>query len=207
VNEIVDQLKIARFSVVGVSAGGPHALVCGAHPIAERIVRIGVVSGMGPVDAPDATRGMSRTRRVGVFLGAHAPFVLRPLFWLARNPSRNPERFVDRHSEGFSASDHEQLHDPAIRALRVRSYAEATRGGVRGFAHEVAMLTRPWGFALGDVTPEVRLWHGEDDASTPVTMARHVAASLPRCRAVYYPDEGHLVAARHWDEIVSALVP
>jgi len=207
VSAIVAQLNIARFSVVGVSAGGPHALACGAHPIAERIVRIGVVSGVGPFDAPEAMRGMSRSRRVGAFLAAHAPFVLRPLFWAIRNPSRNPERFVDRHSEGFSASDLAMLRDPAMRALRIRSYAEATRPGVRGFAHEAAMLARPWGFELGDVTPEVCLWHGEDDASTPVTMARHVAAALPRCRAVYYPGEGHFVAARHWDEIVSALAP
>jgi hypothetical protein len=36
-------------------------------------------------------------------------------------------------------------------------------------------------------------------------MARHVEESLRRCRARYFPGEGHFVAARHWDEIVRAL--
>jgi pimeloyl-ACP methyl ester carboxylesterase len=137
----------------------------------------------------------------------HAPFLLRPLFWAFRNPARNPERFVLRSSEGFSATDRALLRDPEMRSLRARSYAEATRRGVRGFAYEVALLGRPWGFSLSDVRCDVFLWHGEEDASTPISMARHVEEALPRCRARHFPGEGHFVAARHWEEITRALVP
>jgi pimeloyl-ACP methyl ester carboxylesterase len=132
--------------------------------------------------------------------------LLRPLFWAIRNPARNPERFVQSYSAGFSSSDRALLDDPVIRSLRARSYAEATRQGVRGFAYEVALLTRPWGFSLSDVACEVLLWHGDEDASTPISMALHVAKALPRCRAQYFAGEGHFVAARHWDEIVLALI-
>jgi pimeloyl-ACP methyl ester carboxylesterase len=150
---------------------------------------------------------MAAQRKVGAWIARHAPFLLRPLFWAVRNPARNPERFVERFSEGFSAADRELLESPAIRSLRARSYAEATRQGVRGFAYEVALLTRAWGFALSDIACEVLLWHGDEDASTPIAMARHVADSVPRCRARFFPGEGHFVAARHWDEIVVALMP
>ena len=84
--------------------------------------------------------------------------------------------------QGFSASDRALLADPAIRLLRTRSYAEATRHGVRGFAHEVALLTRPWGFSPSEVTCDVLLWHGEEDASTPDlhgTLCRGVSSPLP----------------------------
>jgi pimeloyl-ACP methyl ester carboxylesterase len=206
VRELVDQLGIDRFSAVGVSGGAPHALACGVR-LAGRIVRLGVVSGVGPLEAAGATSGMAGQRRAGAWLARRAPFLLRPLFWAVRNPARDPEGFVRRFSDGFSAADRALLESPEIRSLRARSYAEATRRGVRGFAYEVALLTRPWGFFLSEVSCEVLLWHGEEDASTPVTMARHVAASLPRCQARFLPGEGHFVAARHWEEIVAALTP
>ena len=204
VRELVDHLGIQRFSVVGVSGGAPHALACGLK-LSHRISRLGIVSGVGPLDASDATSGMAAQRKVGAWVARHAPSVLRPLFWAIRNPARNPERFVQRNSDGFSPSDRELLEDPVIRSLRARSYAEATRCGVRGFAHEVALLTRPWGFSLSDVPCDVFLWHGEEDASTPVSMARHVAESLPHCHARYFPGEGHFVAARHWEEIIRTM--
>jgi pimeloyl-ACP methyl ester carboxylesterase len=204
VRELADHLGLERFSVAGISGGAPHALACGVA-LSDRIRRIGVVSGIGPLEASDATVGMAAQRKAGAWVARRAPFLLRPIFWAFRNPTRNPERFVERFSEGFCAADRALLADPEVRALRARSYAEATRRGVRGFAYEVALLSRPWGFALSQVACEVLLWHGEEDASTPVAMARHVEQSLLRCRARYFPGEGHFVAARHWDEIVRAL--
>ncbi len=190
--------------MAGISGGAPHALACGVA-LADRIRRIGIVSGIGPLEAAGATAGMAAQRKTGAWLARHAPSLLRPILWAFRNPSRNPERFVERFTEGFSAADLGLLADPAVRSLRTRSYAEATRRGVRGFAYEVALLSRPWGFSLSQVVCEVVLWHGEGDASTPIAMARHVEKSLPRCRAHYFPGEGHFVAARHWEEIVRAL--
>jgi pimeloyl-ACP methyl ester carboxylesterase len=205
VEELANHLGCEHFSVVGVSGGAPHALACGVR-LADRIRRLGVVSGMGPIEAAGATAGMAAQRRLGTVIARHFPFLLGPLFWAVRNPARNPERFVRQFSEGFSASDRSLLADPALSYLRARSYIEATRQGVRGFAYEVALLTRPWGFSLAEVMSDVLLWHGEADASTPISMARYVAASLPRCRATYFPSEGHFVAARHWEEIVSSLL-
>lgn len=204
VRELVDHLGIERFSVVGVSGGAPHALACGLR-LSHRIRRLGVVSGIGPIEASGATSGMAAQRKAGAFVARHASFLLRPLFWAFRNPARNPERFVQRFSEGFSAADRALLEDPIFRSLRSRSYAEATRLGVRGFAYEVGLLARPWGFSLSEVTSDVHLWHGEEDASTPISMARHVAASLPCCHTRFFPGEGHFVAARHWEEIIGAL--
>jgi pimeloyl-ACP methyl ester carboxylesterase len=204
VRELADHLGLERFSVVGISGGGPHALACGAR-LAARIHRLGVVSGIGPLEAAGATQGMAAQRRQGALVARRAPWLLRPIFWAFRNPARDPERFVARFTEGFSAADRALLADPAMLAMRARSYAEAARQGVRGFACEVALLARPWGFPLSEVACEVRLWHGEEDASTPLAMARHVAASLPRCALRSFPGEGHFVAARHWPEIVGTL--
>ena len=203
--ELAQHLAIDRFSVVGISGGAPHALACGAK-IPERIYRLGIVSGFGPIDAPASTAGMAFQRRVGAFAARHLRFLVRPLIWAFRNPARNPERFVERFTSGFPGADAFLLDNEELRSMRARSYAEATRRGVQGFALEAILVAQPWGFSLADVPCRVHLWHGEQDASTPVSMARHVAQSLPRCRPTYFPNEGHFVAARHWDEIVEALI-
>ena len=149
---------------------------------------------------------MASQRKAGAFAARHLRFLVRPLMWAFRNPARNPERFVERFTSGFPGSDTLLLESPELRSMRTRSYAEATRRGVRGFAWEVILVAQPWGFSLADVPCQVYLWHGEQDASTPVSMARHVAESLPHCEATFFPNEGHFVAARHWDEIVATLI-
>ncbi len=203
--ELVQHLAIDRFSVVGISGGAPHALACGAK-IPDRIYRLGIVSGFGPIDASGSTTGMVLQRKVGAFAARHLRFLVRPLMWAFRNPARNPERFVERFTSGFPGSDAQLLENPELRSMRARSHAEATRRGVRGFAWEVILVAQPWGFSLADVQCQVHLWHGEQDASTPVSMARHVAESLPHCEATFFPNEGHFVAARLWDEVVATLI-
>jgi pimeloyl-ACP methyl ester carboxylesterase len=47
--ELADALGIDRFSTLGVSGGGPFAAAC-AHQIPDRLISVGIVCGMGPVD-------------------------------------------------------------------------------------------------------------------------------------------------------------
>ena len=53
---LVDELGVKEFSILGYSGGGPFALAC-THAMPELIRRVVIVSGMGPVDAPKAKKG------------------------------------------------------------------------------------------------------------------------------------------------------
>src|ERR1700761_7059678 len=57
VEQLADRLKLDRFVVIGVSAGGPYALACGAA-LGDRVSMIGVVSSLSPLCAPHAVPGM-----------------------------------------------------------------------------------------------------------------------------------------------------
>ncbi len=157
------------------------------------------------MDAPAVLTGSAPERHIGYVLARRAPWLFHFIIWLARNPHRNPERFQQQFGAGAAPCDLAIMARPEFKAMMVRNYAQATRAGVRGFVHEVALAARPWGFRLEDITLPVRLWHGEEDRSTPIGMARYMASTLPNCHATFLPGEGHLFLFDRWGEILGDL--
>jgi len=202
--EAADALGFDRFAVASSSGGGPFALACGAR-IPERLAGVGVVGGLGPLDAPGATEGMELTNRIGFKL-ATVPLVLRPFLWRRiRKIRRDPEGFVDAWAESAADPDARILQQPDVRAGFCQNFPEAVRQGTKAPLYETRLHVRPWGFDLADIPVHVHVWHGGRDAFTPVSMARHVADEIPSSSAHIYPDEGHLLHYEYWDEMLSTL--
>jgi len=207
IEEAADLLGLDRFTVLGASGGGPYALAC-AHEIPERITRAGVVSGVGPYDAPGATQGMRWQNRIGFQLGARFPALARLIMWsMERQVRRRPERTLDAIAQAMSSVDAEVVRRPGVREVLAADIAEAFRQGSRGAALDVVLLGRPWGFRLDGIKPVVLLWQGEADVLVPPAMGRHLAAQIPNCHATFFPGEGHLLVVDHMSEIVRAFAP
>jgi len=207
VAEAADLLELERFAVLGASGGGPYALAC-AHAIPERITRAGVISGAGPYGAPGVTAGMRWQNRVGFQLGARVPPLARLIMWnMARVVRRRPERVLDAIAQAMSGRDGEIVRRPAVREILAADIAEAFRQGSRGAALDVVLLGRPWGFALDEIRLPVLLWQGEADRLVPPAMGRRLAATIPNCRATFFPGEGHLLFVDHMSEIVREFAP
>jgi pimeloyl-ACP methyl ester carboxylesterase len=202
---VAAHLGIDRFSVVGVSGGGPYVAAC-AYKIPDRLHAAAILSSAGPIDEPGALAGMPPIRQLAARIGCHAPWLLHPLMWLAYNPRRNPERFFARYTAHNPPADRVLLDQPWFRTMLTSSYAESTRRGLRGFAWEIRLMSRPWGFRLADICMVVDLWHGDEDTSTSPAMAKHLARAIPRCRARFLPGEGHFLLFTHWAEILSELL-
>jgi pimeloyl-ACP methyl ester carboxylesterase len=200
-----DGLNLDRFAIAGISAGGPYAAAC-AYKIPQRLTGVAIISSVGPVDVPGGIEEMPRIRRLGEFIAKRFPLILRPILWLMSNPKRNPERFFQRMVSGNSAIDREILSRPSIKGMLMKSYLEATRNGLQGFAHEAVLLSNPWGFSLDEILLPVHLWHGEQDANVSLSAARYMAETISGCRATFLADEGHWLILRHWEEILSALL-
>lgn len=203
--ELMDALRIDRFAVVGVSGGGPYVAAC-ARKIPQRLTAATMAGSGGPTDAPGALDGIARQRRMGYLAARYAPWLFYAIVWLTHNPQRNLNRFFEKYTAESAAPDLAFIRQPEISAMLKRNYAEATRHGVRGFVHEVMIESRPWGFGLAEIQLPVRIWHGDQDTSTPIGMARYVAQTLPNCCATYLPGEGHFVVFTHWREILSELL-
>jgi pimeloyl-ACP methyl ester carboxylesterase len=199
-------LGLKRFAVAGHSGGGPYASAC-AWRLPERVYAAAVLCGAGPIEAPDAAEGMTGLNRFGLQFGRFVPWPLwRVLIGLAYGKrARDPAAVQEAETGSRPSADEEQMHRPEVRETCLLSEVEAFRQGLQGMAWEARLLTRSWGFDLGQIRIPVHLWHGTADNTAPISMGRAVAARIPGCRATFCPDEGHLLLFPHWEEILAAL--
>lgn len=189
---LADRLELRRFSIIGVSGGGPYALACAAL-LPDRLARVALVCPLGPLDVADGKAGMLAQDRALLALAAHAaPLARGVVRMLAHWMRRDAGRYLKFMMAGMVSPDRDLFADPGYRSIVLASAAEALRQGGRGAAWELTLIARPWDFRLQDVRMPVSLWQGLADQILPAHMARRLAAALPSCHPRYFPDEGHL---------------
>jgi pimeloyl-ACP methyl ester carboxylesterase len=191
VAELADALIIDRFSILGVSGGGPYTAAC-AWKMPDRLDAVGIICGMGPVDVPDLIRGMPWPYRQGLRLAGRLPKIAAAFYCFSAFFFRNyPERTLSILSGKVAEPDKIALKNKALIQVLSASFREAFRNSLRWPATDMVLYSRPWGFPLEDIDIAVHLWHGEKDRIVPPEMARYMAGSIPNCRATFFPDEGH----------------
>jgi pimeloyl-ACP methyl ester carboxylesterase len=206
IGQLADALGLDRFSVAGVSGGGPYALACARH-IPERLTAVAVVCGLGPLHSPLVRGGMTPLARRTFYLCRTAPWLLRMIFartaWRLR---RDFDWYLSHISDALPPADKQALFGSELKDIIVQSTLEAVRLGTRGSAWEGKLYASPWPFRLEDISTEVYLWHGEQDATVPATIGRHVAQTLGNCRPRFYADEGHFsLVTNHMTEFFEVL--
>jgi pimeloyl-ACP methyl ester carboxylesterase len=203
---LADHLEIERFSVLGVSGGGPHALAC-AYRIPERLRGVAIASSPCPFDYRRATDNFAPSRLEEFTLAREAPAMLRPTVDRAvQRILTEPEAYFAELGERLDASDGRLLATPEVRSMYCGDLAEAVQAGGEGWLIEAHLLASPWPFDLGDIRVPVRIWHGERDRIAPPRMARLLWRALSGSELRLAPGEGHLFFFRHIDEILQSLV-
>lgn len=203
--ELAEALKIDTFAVAGISAGAPYVAAC-AYKIPDRVTHASLISGVGPTDLESDTQKLYRKRQRAITLARKAPWLLRPLIWLLQNPRRDPERYFQNTFAESSPPDQDILSQPEIKAMLIPNWLEGVRQGVRGFAWEGVIFSHPWGFPLEEISVPVSIWHGDMDASMPLSMAESLAQSIPDCKLRVIPGEGHFLLFKYWREILTDLL-
>lgn len=203
---LADRLAIDRFSVLGVSAGGPYALAI-AHRLGARVERIALCSALSPFCAPHRAPGLQR--RIGLPLAAlaAAPKLSRgigntvlPLL------SRHPHVITAVIAAHAAPGERARLGSASERTAASSSFLDAACGGVGGLIDDFLTYAHGWGFDPGEIGAEVQLWHGAGDPLVPVEHALQLAAALPRCHVFIDPDEGHHFFRSSLEQILVALV-
>jgi pimeloyl-ACP methyl ester carboxylesterase len=198
VRAVADALGFDRFSVVGGSGGGPHALACAAL-LAGRVERVACQSSLAPL----GERGLPRAR----WLSGMEPEIAAELTWadagedvlvrqmemaqqlMAKRVAEDPGALL---GEGAPAGDVEFLRRPEVVAAFRRIIAEQARAGVGGSVDDTLAFVRDWGFDLADIAVPVLLTYGDADTSCPVAHGRFLATAIPTAIVVETAGSGHL---------------
>lgn len=185
ISELADSLALDKFSVMGVSGGCPYAIVC-AFKIPDRLVHVGIISGLGPYGAP------------GVKKSAASPIVKLPRFvrkmilkGFKKVLEKNPDKVARKMKKRFPPSDQAVMAVTAERDVLLDALKEGLSAGPEGAMQDTEIYKNDWGFELKAVHKKLFLWHGEDDLSVPVETGRYMAGEFPNCTATFYAGEGH----------------
>jgi len=205
VAQLANQLRLDRFAIIGWSGGGPYAAACG-HVLADRVRVVGLVSSPAPISGVKKADYLRKFDRIGALASKRAPWMVRLALWHWGRPQRrDPVRFFEESVADMCPADQDVLSDPDLRSMMIENSAELYRQGGRGMYDEALALARKWGFRPAEIYAPVHLWHGEQDETVPVSMARFLARAIPKCEATIYPDEGHHLLFSRWSEILGTL--
>src|SRR4051812_6791476 len=163
VRELADRLELDRFSLAGISGGGPPVLGC-AYGLGDRILTSVIVSGGGPPEAPreGMTKGNVKMLANAEKRPALTALPMAPLIWVAR---RFPTTFAGSPSKKAPECDRQVQSRPEVRDIYITGMRNARPGDARAMVYEFRMYGRPWEFDIADIRTRIDIWHGSEDIS------------------------------------------
>jgi pimeloyl-ACP methyl ester carboxylesterase len=199
---LADHLGLERFSVVGISGGGPHAAVC-ARFMGERVVATGIVSGVGQMSDAAAAEGMMPLNRALSSLARRSTYLVYPLFAAQTVLTRRwPDGVLRSAPKHLPSADAAIMTRPEVMAAVKEDFRLASSTTAMAAAQDFALFARGWGFRLEDIIGTVHVWHGDADRNVPYAHGRHHAEAIPGARFHDCPGEGHMLVIDHLEEIL-----
>ncbi len=189
--EFASRLGLGKFSVLGISGGGPYALAC-AHACPDPLVSVTVACGAPPIAELAAIGGLHPAYRFLLGLFRRRPEWVRAVFKLARPLMLWPDavHFLPPTRLVLPKPDADAIADPDHFAGVFLCQRDAFVD-VNGLYADAALYAEPWGFRLEDIQMPVQFWHGRDDANFHYSLAEGMVARVPRGSLRIIESEGH----------------
>jgi pimeloyl-ACP methyl ester carboxylesterase len=186
VAETADALGLDRFAVLGVSGGGPYALACGSA-LGERVTRIGIAVGVGPVEATgmETAQAITGPSRFGIMRKIQFGMVAYGF------KKGQEDRFFEQTLSTMGEADREALADPTARAWFLEMTRESLRQGGGPSAYEAGLYRKAWGFEPAEISTETLLYYGGKDTTVPASVGHWLAERLPNAELQLMPEQGH----------------
>jgi pimeloyl-ACP methyl ester carboxylesterase len=204
--EFAKRLGISRFSVLGISGGGPYALACAAA-CPERISSVAVACGAPPIAELADIRGLHPAYRFLLNLFHRSPSAVKFAFHCARPLMtwHDALKFLPPLRIILPRPDAEAIADPDHFAGVFLCQRDAFTS-VDGLFADAQIYAEPWGFALENISVPVQFWHGREDANFHFALAEAMAARVPGASLKVVENEGHFsLPINHADSIVAAM--
>ena len=204
---VADDLDIDRFSLIGLSGGGPYVLAAAAA-FPERVIAGAVLGGVAPTRGRDAAPGglVGLAARFGfaiTTMRVPLSLALTGFVWAVR-PFGSPA--LDIYARFSPEGDRRLFARPEIKAMFLDDLLGGSRTGLKAPVHDVVLFTRHWGFELSDVKVPIRWWHGDADHIVPIAHGHHVVERLPDATFALLPGESHLAGLGAAEVVLDTLL-
>ncbi len=206
--ELADYLKIKKFSIMGVSGGGPYVAAC-AYKIPNRVTKAGIIVGLAPINVKGNLDGIAFQGKVGWTNYHRFPLlrkistfnteiafkyipILLSLFFFPTKEDRII--FKSFHNNNYQ-------DDKKNDGLK-----EAFRQGIKGPELELKIYTDDWGFKLKDIKTKTYLWYGAKDKCVSLNMGKYYKSQIPGSELFIDPDGRHLSRYNFEEKILKTLI-
>ncbi len=202
VAELLDQIDVDRFAVMGWSMGGQYAAAVG-HAMPHRVTRVAIIAGALPLTEPGVFDELVAMDRFLTRMSLRAPRLAAQWFRMMRAAAGvAPTLYGRLGAHGLGPVDGAVIRDEGFGA-----FARMTREALRqppGAVEEYRAWARPWGFAPEELTVPVDVWAGTRDQLVNISWPHQLASRIPNA-TLNIRDGGHFMAHLHYREIFDAL--
>lgn len=200
--EVMDQLAVDTFAVMGWSMGGQYAAAL-AFAIPARVTRLAIIAGALPLTEPGVFAQLPVMDRAYTRLSQRSPWVARMCFRTMGLTARAAPRLYGRLAAAeLGPADGKVLRDEGFDVF-ARMSAEAMRRP-DGVVEDYRAWIRPWGFTPEQIAVPADVWAGENDQLVDAMWQRELADRMKYATLHTRPD-GHFVAHLHYPEIFEHL--
>ncbi len=191
--ELVGQLEIDRFAVMGWSLGGPYAMAC-ARVLGDRIGCLGVVAGTIPATWSGAIDEVDRLDRVLLRLSRDHPHLERSIFHVLHATAAHAPGIVAKQSglDGAVGRD--------VTAAIAAGLVDAD-----GALAEYRIFDSPWGFEPQEIATPTHVWQGTSDELVPEAWGQRLADAVPGATLHLVDGGTHFLWYDRWIEILGTL--
>ncbi len=201
--QIADALGIGRFSVLGVSGGGPFAVAVAAR-LGHRVERLALVGPVGGVGESGGSAGVGLFHRFSFLVLPRIPGAIRSVFAVYRLLVLvSPHAAVRVAVARAGGHDRSLMARSEYRSPLAASFREGLARGAGGPAIDMALFSRPWELPAALKCP-VRVWQGLKDRNVPISAATRLAEHLG-AELTLIPEAGHYWMAADCKPVLSWL--
>lgn len=201
--ELCAHIGLERPALVGMLSGAPSALQT-AIRLGDAAQQVILLSGRPPRPARRGGR-LDPVNLFRVRIEDH-PWVTETLYAILRlrlSPAL-VTRFM-KSSIKHSPGDQTWLAGHPEAVDYVAAYVgEALDRTPRGAANEIVAFRRARNMTLAGLSAPLRIWHGAEDQFAPLNSLMDFVGDAP-AEVRIFPDTGHLLALRVWEEVLEEL--
>jgi pimeloyl-ACP methyl ester carboxylesterase len=202
VAELLDQIDVERFAVMGWSMGGQYAAAVG-HALQPRVARVAIIAGALPLTEPGVFDELPAMDRYLTRTSLRAPWLAAQWFRVMRSVAGvAPTWYARVGARELGPADGAVIRDQGFGAFS-RMSREAMRQP-SGAVEEYRAWIRPWGFTPEELTVPVDVWAGTSDELVNASWPHRLATRIPNA-TLNIRDGGHFMAHLHYSEIFEAL--